>query len=373
MHSGVWLVLDLDANKRGSMEQQLIALARALHARRIPITMYFAARPARFPGDDLRTLSVDLRDLPFRRPARAARILLAQAREERPDIVHLHFVRAYSPLVAAAAASGARIVVHDHVSLVPRSGLRQSLKLARGRLLNPLVDLRVAVSEHAAATVREAHGVPPDRVRVVENAIDLSRFRRGDGSRLRDELRVGHSKLVVSVARLEEEKGGGILLRAFARVGGDAHLALVGRGSREQAWQRLASDLGIGFRVHFLGLRNDVEHVLAASDLVVVPSQWEEAFGLAVIEAMAAEKPVVVTRSGAMPGIVGNAGIVVPRQDLDAMASAIREMLADVSRASELAAKGRARVEARYGMERYVREMLAIYSELLPARWPRAA
>ncbi|TMB33667.1 MAG: glycosyltransferase family 4 protein [Deltaproteobacteria bacterium] len=373
MRSGLWLVLDLDANKRGSMEQQLIALARGLRDRRIPAVMYFAARPAAFPGDDLRKLAVDVRDLPFHRPALAARKLLADGLEERPGLVHLHFVRPYSPLVAAAAASGAKIIVHDHVSLVPRSGLRQAFKLARGRLLNPLVDLRLAVSEHAASTVRDAHGVPADRVRVVENAIDLSRFEQGDGSRLRDELRVGSSKLVVSVARLEDEKGGGALLRAFARVGGDAHLALVGKGSQEQAWKRLASELGIGFRVHFLGLRNDVEHVLAASDLVVVPSQWEEAFGLAVIEAMAAGKPVVVTRSGAMPAIVGDAGIVVSKHDLDAMASAIREVLADDASAAELAAKGRARVQQRYGMERYVREMLAIYSELLPQRWPRAA
>jgi glycosyltransferase involved in cell wall biosynthesis len=156
-------------------------------------------------------------------------------------------------------------------------------------------------------------------------------------------------------------------------VGGDAHLALVGAGSREHAWQRLASDLGIGFRVHFLGLRNDVEHVLAASDLVVVPSQWEEAFGLAVIEAMAAGKPVVVTRSGAMPAIVGDCGIVVPKHDLDAMAAAIREMLANDALAAELAARGRARVEARYGMERYLREMLAVYADLLPRVWRQVA
>jgi glycosyltransferase involved in cell wall biosynthesis len=328
--------------------------------------MYFAARPAPFPGDDLRELSVEIRELPFERPALAARTLLAHGFEERPDLVHLHFVRPYSPLVAAAAASGAKVIVHDHVSLVPRTGLRQTFKLARGRLLNPLVDLRLAVSEHAASTVRDAHGVAADRIRVVENAVDLSRFHAGDGARLRDELRVGRSKLVVSIARLEEEKGGGMLVRAFARVGGDAHLALVGAGSREHAWKRLASDLGIGFRVHFLGLRNDVEHVLAASDLVVVPSQWEEAFGLAVIEAMAAGKPVVVTRSGAMPAIVGDCGIVVPKHDLDAMAAAIREMLANDALAAELGAKGRARVEARYGMERYLREMLAVYADLLP-------
>src|SRR5438105_1539671 len=336
MRSGVWLVLDLDADKRGSMEQQLIALARGLGGHKIRVTMSFAAKPAAFPGDELRKLSVDLRDLPFHRPALAARTLLAHALEERPDLVHLHFVRPYSPLVVAAGASGAKVIVHDHISLVPRTGLRQTFKLARGKLLNPLVDLRLAVSEHAASTVRDAHGVPPERVRVVENSVELSRFRSGDRARVRDEMRVGGAKIVVSVARLEEEKGGAVLLRAFARVGGDAHLALVGSGSREHAWRRLASDLRIGFRVHFLGLRNDVEDVLAASDLVVVPSQWEEAFGLAVIEAMAAGKPVVVTRSGAMPGMVGDAGVVVPNHDLDALASAIREMLVDEALVAEL-------------------------------------
>src|SRR5438105_15697499 len=223
MRSGVWLVLDLDADKRGSMEQQLIALARGLGGHKIRVTMSFAAKPAAFPGDELRKLSVDLRDLPFHRPALAARTLLAHALEERPDLVHLHFVRPYSPLVAAAAASGAKIIVHDHVSLVPRTGLRQTFKLARGRLLNPLVDLRLAVSEHAASTVRDAHGVAPDRVRVVENAIDLSRFEQGDGSRLRDELRVGSSKLVVSVPRLEYDNGGGALLRPFPRVARAPH------------------------------------------------------------------------------------------------------------------------------------------------------
>jgi glycosyltransferase involved in cell wall biosynthesis len=74
-----------------------------------------------------------------------------------------------------------------------------------------------------------------------------------------------------------------------------------------------------------------------------------------------------------MPAIVEDAGVVVPKHDLDAMAAAIRELLADGARAAELAAKGRARVEARYGMDRYVREMLAVYAELVPRVWRQAA
>src|SRR4051812_7330085 len=87
MRSSLWLVLDLDANKRGSMEQQLIALARGLRDRHIPVVMYFAATPAAFPGDDLRKLFVEVRDLPFDHPAFAARRLLSDGLAERPGLV----------------------------------------------------------------------------------------------------------------------------------------------------------------------------------------------------------------------------------------------------------------------------------------------
>src|SRR4051812_18229873 len=103
------------------MEQQLIALAATLRENRVPVSMFFAAMPAAFPGDELRSLSVDVHSLPFDRPTAAARMLLARGLEERPALVHLHFVRPYSPLVVAAGATGAKVVVHDHVSLVPRT------------------------------------------------------------------------------------------------------------------------------------------------------------------------------------------------------------------------------------------------------------
>jgi glycosyltransferase involved in cell wall biosynthesis len=373
MHGGVWLVLHLDAKKRGSMEQQLVALARRLHEEGIPAAMVFARPPAAFPGDELRAARVDVRHLDWSNPAAAARRFFSWLAIERPALVHFHFIDPYSPYVATAKMSGAKVIVHDHVCLVPRRGARALLKLARGAALNRLVDLRAAVSEYTASMVRRVHGVPPDRICIIENAVDLSRFRGIDGCAVRAELGLSREKLVVSVARLDEEKGGSVLLRAMSLLDGDAHLALVGEGERERAWRELAASLGIAQRVHFLGLRNDVEQVLAASDVVVVPSQWQEAFGLAVVEGMAAGKPVVVTQSGAMPAIVEDAGLVVPRHDAVAMAEALQRVLADETLARRLAVRARRRAEERYGMDRYVDSTLEVYRRLLAGRAGRRA
>src|SRR5207253_4318491 len=104
-------------------------------------------------------------------------------------------------------------------------------------------------------------------------------------------------------------------------------LLLVGDGADEKRFRALAKEQGGDVR--FLGVRDDVERILASSDVVIVPSHWEEAFGLAVVEGMAAGKPVVVSRSGAMPQILGDTGLVVPKRDPAALADAVGRLLDD--------------------------------------------
>jgi glycosyltransferase involved in cell wall biosynthesis len=364
---GIWLVLHLDAKKRGTMEQQLVALARRLRQERIPVTMVFARPPAPFPGDELRAAGVTLRHLDFAAPpSRIARQLWSWLRSGAPRIVHFHFVEPYSPLVAAARLSGARVLIHDHLSLTRGDPLRAAYKRIRSLFLNGLFDERVAVSSFVAGTVREAHHVPAGRVSVVDNSVDAARFATADGRRVREELRLGAAPLVTSVARLDDEKGGEWLLRALPEVK-EAHLAVVGEGPRRDAWGTLAKNLGIAERVHFLGLRQDVEEILAASSVVVAPSVYEEGFGLAVVEGMAAGKPVVVTDSGAMPEIAAGAGLVVPKRDAPALAAAIDRLLRNEVLARKLGEAGRVRAHTHYSMERYVDQMIAVYRRhLLP-------
>jgi glycosyltransferase involved in cell wall biosynthesis len=366
MQGTVWLVLDLDAKKRGTMEEQLVALAQRLRSEGIRVAMVFSRPPAEFPGAALRRLGVDVRNLDFRSSESPA-ILAAWLHRERPDVVHFHFIEPYSAYVVAAKLAGARVLVHDHVVVTPpRSILRALVRRARGLALNWMVDRRIAVSAFAGRATTEGHFVVPQRVDVVQNAVSVARFAGCDGRRIRAELGLGNAPLVVSVARLDEEKGGAVLLRAMSLLDGPAHLAMVGEGPREASWRALAGTLGLSGRVHFLGLRNDVEQILAAASVVVVPSEWEEAFGLATIEAMAASKPVIVTRSGAMPEIVGDAALVVPRSNPPSLARAIAQVLADRVLAQRLATAGRARVESHYSMDRYVNRMLETYRSFLP-------
>jgi hypothetical protein len=172
MIGGVWLVLRFDARNRGAIEEQLVALAGRLRDERVPTTMVFARPPAAFPAGDLRGLGVDVRHVSFSAPAQALRRLAGWFVAERPALVHFHFVDAYSRYVQAAKVAGAQTMVHDHVALEPASGVRGVFEKLRGAVLNPLVDRRVAVSAYVAETVRRAHGVPQNRVEVVENAVD---------------------------------------------------------------------------------------------------------------------------------------------------------------------------------------------------------
>jgi glycosyltransferase involved in cell wall biosynthesis len=233
--------------------------------------------------------------------------------------------------------------------------------------LNGLCDERVAVSSFVARTVRDLHHVPATRVSVVENCVDVGRFERARGDRVRDELRLGTAPLVVSIARLDDQKGGEWLLRALALSSGSAHLAMVGEGPRLDAWRDLSAELGIATRVHFVGLRQDCEEILAAASIVVAPSVCDEGFGLAAVEGMAAGKPVVVTDSGPLPEIFGGGGLVVPKRDARTLASAIDRILGNELLARKLGEQGHARARELYSMERYVEQMMSVYRRHLSA------
>jgi glycosyltransferase involved in cell wall biosynthesis len=365
---GIWFVLHLDAKKRGTMEQQLVALARRLQRHSIPTTMVFARPPKPFPAQALREAGVQIRHIEFARPVyRVAAELLSWFRAEQPRIVHYHFIGPYSPLVAVGRLSGARVLVHDHFALSASNGMRATWKGIRSLTLNALCDERVAVSSFVARTVRDFHHVPAARVCVVENGVDTERFGRARGDRVREELRLGSAPLIVSIARLDDEKGGQWLLRAVAQLSNHAHLALVGEGPRLEEWRELSGHLGIASRVHFLGLRQDCEEILAAASVVVTPSVCDEGFGLAALEGMAAGKPAVVTDSGPVPEIVGGAGLVVPKRDARTLASAIDRVLGNALLARKLGEQGYARARTLYSMERYVEQMMSVYGRHLAA------
>jgi glycosyltransferase involved in cell wall biosynthesis len=374
--ASIWVVLDLAAKKRGSMEEQLLALARRARDRRVPLTYVFSRVPPRWLGEALVALEVSVRTLDFRHALRKSIQLLTLllVARPRPSLVHFHFVRAHSPLLAIARAAGAKVMVTDHMTLRAGLGgpLRALYKRARGWLFNRLAHRRVAVSRCVAESVRVAEHVPVARQSIIEHGIDLPRFVAADGLAVREELAAGARPIVACVSRLDEDKGVETLLAAHAKVGRDALLVLVGDGPLRRRLETMAAQLGLQDHVRLLGLRNDVERIYAAADVVACPSHGElfpEAFGLAVVEAMAAGKPVVVSDSGAMPEVVahGRYGLVVPRKDPVALAGAIGRLIDDHLLAARLGQAAQARARERYAMEAWIDATAALYAELVPS------
>ncbi|MDB4971264.1 MAG: hypothetical protein JWN44_6953 [Myxococcales bacterium] len=377
----IWLVLDLAPKKRGSLEEQLLALGRRLGTIGARATLVVSKAPPEWMAAALAQSAVTVRVLDFRHPGLAALQFVRWLEEERPALVHFHFVRAYSPLVAAARAVGARVILHDHITLgqpvkpdaQPRTPVVrlfvQGYKRARAAALNGLVDRRLAVSRFVAESVRCAEYIADSKLAVVENGIDVTRFGAADKTALRVELRAGDRPIVACVSRLAPEKGVDVLIRAMALVGRDALLVLAGDGPDVEACRALAARLGLGDHVRFLGLRNDVECIYAAADVVVMPSLWDEAFGLVVVEAMAAGKPVVVTASGAMPEIVehGRCGLVIPKRDEVAMAGAIGRLLGDAALAAAMGEAARVRAATAYAMPVWLERIVSEYTALLPS------
>ena len=151
--------------------------------------------------------------------------------------------------------------------------------------------------------------------------------------------------LLVALGRLHENKAFDVLLRALADLP-DAWLWIGGEGPDGNALKSLAADLGVQERVRFLGWRDDADALIAAADIFVCPSRHEP-LGNVVLEAWAAQKPVVATAATGPAELIGDneRGVLVPIDDARALARAITSLLADRQQAAQLAAAGRAAYE----------------------------
>ncbi len=193
-------------------------------------------------------------------------------------------------------------------------------------------------------------------VRVIPQfGVDLDTFRPGVSTK--GELGLPRDGFVVGfVGRLVTAKGLETALRATARVP-EIHLALAGVGSMEQELKALSASLGVGDRLHFLGgfPSHRIPDVLNGIDALILPSsttpRWKEQFGRVLIEAMAAEVPVIGSTSGEIPRVIGEAGLVFREGDVEECARAIRSLL-DPAWRRELVIRGAARVRAHFTQER---------------------
>ncbi len=171
--------------------------------------------------------------------------------------------------------------------------------------------------------------------------------------------------LLLALGRLHPKKGFDVLLKALAQVEG-VWLWLAGEGELRGQLEALAASAGVADRVRFLGWRTDREALLATCDACVMPSRYEP-FGTVMIEAWAATKPLVVTAAAGPRGLVrdGVDALLVPIDDVDALAGAIRRVTADRGLAGTLAQNGHGAYVERFTEQAVVRQYLRFYEGIL--------
>ncbi len=262
------------------------------------------------------------------------------------DVVHLHSSKAAALGRVAVASLGRRrpaVVVTPHYWSWLVGGRWAPLYRWIERILAPRCDVIVAVSEEEAAEGHAVLGAAGDRIRVIPNGVDRAHF-SPDGVRAD---RDPGTPLVVCVGRLSEQKGQDVAIRALALTRDrSTRLRLVGgdsQGGERARLQGLAASLHVDDRIEWRGHLTDTAPELRAADLVIAPSRWE-GMSLVLLEAMACGAAVVVTPVSGTEA-VGDAGVIVPPADPEALAAAIDELLEDEPRRRQLgqAARDRSR------------------------------
>jgi glycosyltransferase involved in cell wall biosynthesis len=310
--------------------------------------------------------------------ARSARAVATIARRVRADVVHANGTRA--GLIAAPAARARRapplvVQVHDRL---PHSPLGRATRLA----LAGGAERVIAVSQATADAFDAGLGRPV--ARVVPISFDHERFRPGlhDPAEVRRSLGLPpDGPLLGEVAQITPWKGQLVAIEAFARVAErhpDAHLLIVGsvafasgrwdnQGYLEALRERVRA-LGLHDRVRFLGQRGDVPAIMAALDLLLLPS-WEEPFGTVVVEGMAMGTVPLASADGGMAEYVedGVSGRLLAPREPERWAQAALELLADPARRAAMGARA-TEVAARFTDEAYASGCLRAYEEAVAER-----
>jgi glycosyltransferase involved in cell wall biosynthesis len=298
------------------------------------------------------------------------RAVLKEVRRQSIDIVHAHNGRTTLAAAVAARVTGVTAVASQHFVRPASADYRGPKRLLAGavhRWVNGQLGLVVAVSSAARNEMIKRVGFPPDRIVHVPNGIEPP-LMPGAAKvvAIRDELKVpAGAPLIVTVARLADEKGLDVWVDAIARIGQvrpDARFVIVGHGPREQAVRTRIAERGVAGVLTLAGFRTDATDWIAAGDLFVLPSPAEP-FGLVLLEAMSLGKPVVACAAAGPLDIVTHDvdGTLVEPGSAPALADAVLRLLADQPRATRMAQAARANFNERFTADRMAQEVLKVY------------
>lgn len=292
----------------------------------------------------------------------AAKKLAQLCQAEGYDVIHAQYPREnYIAILAKAFGCTARIVFTSH--LIIHQGLPWKLL---NRIFTPKNHRIITVCSHGRQVLLQ-NGVAEDKIQIVFNGVDAAAQPGRDRSLL-SEFAISDEEVVISIlTRFSEEKGVPFLLRSIARLKEQTQVPfrvlIVGTGPDFDRDRALAESLGILDRIIFTGFRSDTPRILAASDIYLNSSR-SEAMSFAILEALGAGLPLVVTDVGGNPELVhtgGDCGILVPYGDEEAYACAMQKLAENPALRAELGAASRRKAEREFELVNLLEEIHQIY------------
>jgi glycosyltransferase involved in cell wall biosynthesis len=337
----------------GGSERHLLTLLPALDERGLDVLFLGLDDPAADVEPFYRALGADALRLPCPRdldPVLAWRVR-RELRRAAPDVVHTHLVHAdvYGALGAGTAAVVSTKHNDDRFRLGPFRYVERALTRRAARV--------IAITEALRRFCVAGVGLPAGKVEVVHYGLDALPEPWGPP----DELPLPEgARVVLCVSRLVEQKGVDVAVRALPAIRTReprAVLVVLGEGPQRP---RLAAD-----GVYLPGRVGDVAAWYRRAELLVHPARWE-GFGLALLEAMLARKPVVATRVSSAPEIAvdGETGLLVPPDDPVALAEAVLDLLGDPARAAAMGEAGVARARAEFSVAKMADRTAAVYAAM---------
>lgn len=373
------LLIATGIDRRGA-ESHVLALGRGFAARgwRVAVA-YWGGRGEL--AEEFRAAGVAVYRLDFRGKLNPLSVpaFVRLIRALEPDVVHTHLPLAefYGNLAAALC----RVPVLVSTKHSDHTLFRRPLVRLGHVLMSAPNSAVVAVSEHMAGYIRSVGLWPGTPLATIHNGLDVAAVDRAgdaaDVALLRGELAPAGAPLIGAAGRLEAEKGFDVLIAAMPRVLEAlpaARLVIAGEGSRRPQLGALIRRLGLADRVRLLGPRADILTLMHSFDAFALSSRAEP-FGLVLLEAMAARKPVVATGVGGVPEVVipGQTGDLVPAGDRLALADALLALLAEPDRARCYGEAGRRRVEQVFPLERMLAATERLYRRPLAGNLPDTA
>ena len=304
----------------------------------------------------------EIRTIPFRirndLDMRSVPFLRQLIRREQYDIVHFHTKRAHAlTLCLGHVWPNVRFIVTRRMDYAVRKNWYHDY------LYNRRVDGIIALSRKIESVLIEG-GVRREKIRVIYTGVEPDRFQKPPNAH-----RPATEKLVVgTVGLLAERKGHRFLLEAAALLKGQGYrlkYRFAGEGPEKERLQKLTRELGLKQEVTFDGFLCDVSNFLTEIDIFVLPSLYE-GMGVAVLEAMAAAKPVIASRVGGIPELIedGVSGFLVAPGNAIALAGSLSRLVVEPQLKTQMGMKGRDRVEADFTMRQTAKKIEGYYCEL---------